>query len=85
MTLTGNLEYKFKKSLYPRIRPSQAEHLSEADLFGIENEINSNKRKKRYQSQPTLFDQNFVIFFIWFTFNRICQFVIDNQYAGKFF
>ena len=35
MTLTGNLEWKFKKSLYPRIRPgpSQAEHLSEADLF----------------------------------------------------
>ena len=37
MTLTGNLEYKFKKSLYPRIRPgtSQAEHLSEADLLMI--------------------------------------------------
>ena len=35
MTLTGNLEQKFKKSLYPRIRPgpSQAEHLSEADLL----------------------------------------------------
>ena len=37
MTLTGNLEQKFKKSLYPRIRPgpSQAEHLSEADLFDL--------------------------------------------------
>ena len=39
MTLTGNLEQKFKKSVYPRIRPgpSQAEHLSEADLLNAEH------------------------------------------------
>ena len=45
MTLTGNLEQKFKKSLYPRIRPgpSQAEHLSEADLFVANNILNLRK------------------------------------------
>ena len=37
MTLTGNLEQKFKQSLYPSIRPgpSQAEHLSEADFNSV--------------------------------------------------